>query len=121
MKLNQLKFLYLVKFWNQKRYQLKNFEIPREIPIEISSFRFWKFEMVVRFEILKWWCGPFALGLILSPPLALIAKNGELENPYTSPLLGPNTFSPTTWVKGYTNWELWKSPRGGWIGETWNF
>jgi hypothetical protein len=23
------------------------------------------------------WCGPFALGLILSPPLALIAKNEE--------------------------------------------
>jgi hypothetical protein len=27
---------------------------------------------------LKWWCGPFALGLILSPPLALITKNEEL-------------------------------------------
>jgi hypothetical protein len=25
-------------------------------------------------KILSWWCGPFALGLILSPPLALIAK-----------------------------------------------
>jgi hypothetical protein len=32
-------------------------------------------------KILKWWCGPFALGLILSPPLALIAKNGEFESP----------------------------------------
>jgi hypothetical protein len=32
---------------------------------------------------LEWWCGPFALGLILSPPLALIAKNGELESPLT--------------------------------------
>jgi hypothetical protein len=30
---------------------------------------------------LWWWCGPFALGLILSLPLALIAKNGELESP----------------------------------------
>jgi hypothetical protein len=30
---------------------------------------------------LKWWCGPFALGLILSPPLALITKNRELESP----------------------------------------
>jgi hypothetical protein len=28
------------------------------------------------------WCGPFALGLILSPPLALSAKNGELESPF---------------------------------------
>jgi hypothetical protein len=44
-------------------------------------------------KILKWWYGPFALGLILSPPLALIAKNGELESPYNSPPLGPNTFS----------------------------
>jgi hypothetical protein len=35
-----------------------------------------------------WWCSPFALGLILSPPLALIAKNGELESPFTlSPIL----------------------------------
>jgi hypothetical protein len=49
-----------------------------QIPIEILNF-----------EILKWWwCGPFALGLILSPPLALIAKNGELESPlgFFSPL-----------------------------------
>jgi hypothetical protein len=46
------------------RYQLKN------TPIEnfISIF------------FLKWWCGPFALGLIFSPPLALSAKNGELES-----------------------------------------
>jgi hypothetical protein len=34
-------------------------------------------------KILKrWWCGPFALGLIFSPPLALIAKNGELWRPF---------------------------------------
>jgi hypothetical protein len=71
------------------RYQLKIYLRLTKIPIEIiSSFSF--------FKILKWWCGPFALSLILSPPLALIAKNGELESPYTSPLLGPNTFSPTT-------------------------
>jgi hypothetical protein len=31
---------------------------------------------------LKWWCGPFALGLIFSPPLALIAKNGDFESPF---------------------------------------
>jgi hypothetical protein len=36
---------------------------PNEIPIEIY------------FE--NGWCGPFALGQILSPPLALIAKNKE--------------------------------------------
>jgi hypothetical protein len=37
--------------------------------------------ILIFFEILKWWwCGPFALGLIFSPPLALIAKNGELES-----------------------------------------
>jgi hypothetical protein len=28
-----------------------------------------------------WWCGPFALGLIFSPPLALISKNGDIESP----------------------------------------
>jgi hypothetical protein len=27
---------------------------------------------------IRWWCGPFALGLILSPPLALIAKNRDM-------------------------------------------
>jgi hypothetical protein len=31
------------------------------------------------------------LGLILSPPLALIAKNGELKSPC---VFSPNTFSP---------------------------
>jgi hypothetical protein len=42
-----------------------------QIPIEVLIF-----------EILKWWwCGPFAVGLIFSHPLALIAKNGELESP----------------------------------------
>jgi hypothetical protein len=34
-------------------------------------------------------CGPFALGLIFSPPLALIAKNEDVESPYAlfSPLV----------------------------------
>jgi hypothetical protein len=42
-----------------------------QIPIEINIC-----------EISKlWWCDPFALGLILSPPLALIAKNEEFESP----------------------------------------
>jgi hypothetical protein len=45
-------------------------------------------------KILKWRYSPFALGLILSPPLALSAKNGELESPFSffSPL-GPKSFS----------------------------
>jgi hypothetical protein len=47
-------------------------------------------EMVVR----SWWCGPFALGLIFSPPLALSAKNRDLQSPLVfSPPLGPNNFS----------------------------
>jgi hypothetical protein len=34
------------------------------------------------------WCGPFDLGLILSPPSVLITKNRELESPLIlSPLL----------------------------------
>jgi hypothetical protein len=28
---------------------------------------------------IRWWCGPFALGLISSPPLALVAKNEDLR------------------------------------------
>jgi hypothetical protein len=32
--------------------------------------------------------GPFAFGLILSPPLALIAKNEELESPLILPFRG---------------------------------
>jgi hypothetical protein len=32
-------------------------------------------------KFLKWWCGPFALGLIFSPTLALSTKNEELESP----------------------------------------
>jgi hypothetical protein len=41
-----------------------------------------------------WWCGPFALGLIFSPPLALIAKNGEHWSPFAFyPPLGPNITS----------------------------
>jgi hypothetical protein len=40
---------------------------------------------------LKWWCGPFTLGLIFSPPLALIAKNGDVESPFIfSPLIQVN-------------------------------
>jgi hypothetical protein len=31
-----------------------------QIPIEILIF-----------EIFEWWCGPFALGLIFSPPLGI--------------------------------------------------
>jgi hypothetical protein len=31
--------------------------------------------------VVRWWCGPFALGLIFSPPLVLIAKNGVLWSP----------------------------------------
>jgi hypothetical protein len=52
-------------------YQLKiHFEaILKPIEINICGILKW------------WWCGPFALDLILSPPLALIAKNGELDSP----------------------------------------
>jgi hypothetical protein len=49
-------------------------------------------------RLLKWWCGPFSLSLILSPTLALIAKNGELESPGI--LLLWDLFSPLL-VKKY--------------------
>jgi hypothetical protein len=47
-----------------------------------------------------WWCGPFAFGLILSPPLALIAKNGDFVSHYI--------FSPMVHInmsEDYTNLE----------------
>jgi hypothetical protein len=36
-----------------------------------------KSNFVNKSKILSWWCGPFALGLKFSPPLALIAKNKD--------------------------------------------
>jgi hypothetical protein len=45
-----------------------------------------------KFEI-RWWCGPFALGLIFSPPLALITKKQRTWEPYItlSPFVQVNT------------------------------
>jgi hypothetical protein len=41
-----------------------------------------KYQLKLYFENFEiWWCSPFALGLIFSPPLALIAKNGDVESP----------------------------------------
>jgi hypothetical protein len=41
-----------------------------------------EYKLKLHLEIFeKWWCGPFALGLIFSPPLALIAKNRERWSP----------------------------------------
>jgi hypothetical protein len=48
----------------------------------------------------------FCFGLNIFSPLALSAKNGELESPFSfSPLMGPNTFTQMVKrirVKGYT-------------------
>jgi hypothetical protein len=60
-----------------------NFEIPNEIPMEISFLHTnWKLDTIWKFILrltqipieiniceffLKWWCSPFALGLILLP------------------------------------------------------
>jgi hypothetical protein len=41
---------------------------------------------------IRWWCGPFALGLILSPPLALIAKNEDFESPLTFSPIGTSKY-----------------------------
>jgi hypothetical protein len=59
--------LYYLEILKPNKIPIENLT---QIPIEINIS-----------EILKWWCSPFALGLILSPPLALIAKNEELESP----------------------------------------
>jgi hypothetical protein len=53
-----------------------------------------------------WWCGPFALGLIFSPPLALIAKNGDFESPS---LLSPHSWNiPKFEHLGYFENEKYK-------------
>jgi hypothetical protein len=64
----------------------------KQIPNEIISIEILKPNEIISsfsflLKILKWWCGSFALGLMLSPPLALIAKNEELESPLNSPPL----------------------------------
>jgi hypothetical protein len=48
-----------------------------------------KYQLKLYFETfwILWWCGPFVLGLIFSPPLALSAKNRDLKGPF-------NIFSP---------------------------
>jgi hypothetical protein len=74
-----------LKFYSNQvkhRYQL----IPNtnlRIPIKI----------IVGFFLKWWWCGPFALGLILSSPLALIAKNGDFESPFTLSPIGKRNMS----------------------------
>ena len=57
----------------------------------IKIYTDWKVPIKTLFwNFLKWWCSPFALGLIFSPPLALSAKNGKLESPFSF-------FSPFCW------------------------
>ena len=51
---------YFLPLLNTIEYQLK---------ILFEKLSFWNW----------WWCGPFCFGLILSPPLAWIAKNGIIR------------------------------------------
>jgi hypothetical protein len=58
-----------------------NFEnLPLIISIryQFEIYQFKNFQNIIK---IRWWCGSFALGLIISPPLALIAKNGDFESP----------------------------------------
>jgi hypothetical protein len=50
-----------------------------KIYLYMYQFEIYQFKKYLKhnFKIWRWWCGPFALGLILSPPLALIAKKTE--------------------------------------------
>jgi hypothetical protein len=79
--------------WNSPLSFQEGFEnIPIEeiayhkIPIEKQTFVKTKSIFTSNF-FESWWCDPFALGLIFSPPLVLIAKNGDIESP-------PITYSP---------------------------
>jgi hypothetical protein len=70
--------------------------------------------------IWKWWYDPFALGLILSPPLALSAKNKETWEALKSSPLENNgyewKFIPIggLWVRQRINV---RAPIGWWIGD----
>jgi hypothetical protein len=101
--------------WNLKpnKIPIENFDIDSNI--DWNSFFLWilkKFKMVVR--------GPFALGLILSPRLVLIAKNGELE----SPLNSPNIFSPIgkrNMSEGsYQMGVAWVMAKSKWYRQSWS-
>jgi hypothetical protein len=83
--------------WNSPLSVQEGFTIWKKIKyfryqFETSSFKYF----VIRYQFenffLKlwnwWWCGPFALGYI-SPPLALITKNGVFWEPF---LLSPHWY-----------------------------
>jgi hypothetical protein len=60
-----------------------------KIPIEVlKQYRFEIYQFKIFETQLKLGGGAvlFAFGLILSPPLALIAKNGDFESPLLSPI-----------------------------------
>ena len=53
-------------------------QVPNWIRSNTFRYQFEKFLKIWNW----WWCGPFALGLIFSPPLALSTKNGERWSPF---------------------------------------
>jgi hypothetical protein len=72
-----------------------------------------------------WWCGPFALGsyLILSPPLAWIAKNGIIRalEVLSSPLVKNKWVKIIPKTKSFCSlpqrWRVTWSDGEGWVAE----
>ena len=89
-------FTYQLKI----RYHLK-------IYFEANSSPNWNKHL---WKFLKWWCSHFALGLILSPPLALSAKNGELESLFTFSSNGKINMSEGS----YQLRDTWVTAKGKW-------
>jgi hypothetical protein len=59
----------------------------------------------------------FCFGLNILSPLALIAKNGDIESP--SFIFYP--IGKEIWVKSYTNLESWgTTTKGSWYRQSWS-
>jgi hypothetical protein len=59
-----------------------NFE---NLPLNISiryQFEIYQLNFFENTIKIRWWCSPFALGFILSPPLALITKTRDFVSPF---------------------------------------
>jgi hypothetical protein len=70
--------------WKYIRNFDDNFENPSlnvSIENKHTNLKYTYLNFETQFKI-RWWCSPFALGLIISPLLALMAKNRDFESPF---------------------------------------
>jgi hypothetical protein len=91
-----------LKLYNKIRYQLKN----------LLLIQIWK-TTFVKLVVVRYFC----FGLILSPPLAWIAKNGYLWVKYKPLFKHSPPLVNNIWVKIIPNWRALRSDGKWWI--TW--